>query len=81
MTSPLRRTAGRVAAAGLLTAAFAGAAVLGGQAALPSPDSSTVSCADNVAGEALNLLLSLRRLLSESSAPTCPTMPVAISKS
>jgi hypothetical protein len=68
MSTSLRRTAGRMAAAGLATLALTGAAVAGAQAAVPS----TSSCAANPAGRALDMLLTLRSLDHKDTA-ACPS--------
>ncbi len=67
MSTSLRRTATRLAAAGLATIALGGAAVVGAQAALPS----TTPCAANPVSKTLDVLLTLRSM--EPDTPTCPT--------
>jgi hypothetical protein len=68
MSTSLRRTAGRVAAAGLATLALTGAVVAGTEAAVPS----TSSCAANPAGRALDMLLTLRSP-DHDHTPACPS--------
>jgi hypothetical protein len=71
MTTPLRRFAGRAAAAGLATLAITGAAVAGASAALPAPDGQVASCDSNPVSRALDLALSLRSGLDPDQAPGC----------
>jgi hypothetical protein len=71
MTTPLRRFAGRAAAAGLATLAITGAAVAGASAALPTPDGQVPACASNPVARALDFALSLRSGLDPARTPTC----------
>lgn len=67
MSTSLRRTATRLAAAGLAVIAFGGAAAVGAQAALPS----TTPCATTPVTKTLDVLLTLRSLTNTTQ--TCPT--------
>jgi hypothetical protein len=67
MSTSLRRTATRLAAAGLATIALGAAAAVGAQAALPS----TTPCSASPVSKTLDVLLTLRSM--EPDTPTCPT--------
>jgi hypothetical protein len=71
MKTPLRRFAGRAAAAGLATLAITGAAVAGATAALPAPDGQVASCKSNPVARTLDFALSLRSGLDPDHTPTC----------
>jgi hypothetical protein len=67
MSTSLRRTATRLAVAGLAAIALGSAAAVGAQAALPS----TTPCSANPVSKTLDVLLTLRSL--ENDTPTCPS--------
>ena len=71
MTTPLRRFAGRAAAAALATVAIAGAAVAGASAALPASDGQVATCNSNPVARALDFALSLRSGLETDHTPSC----------
>jgi hypothetical protein len=66
MTTAFRRTAGRVAVAGLATLALAGAAIAGGQAAQAS-----TGCEDSALGKTFDVVLSFRDALSSDTGQAC----------
>ncbi|MFG1819900.1 hypothetical protein ACGFIF_39510 [Kribbella sp. NPDC049174] len=66
MTTAIRRTAGRVAVAGLATLALAGAAIAGGQAAQVS-----TGCENSALGKTFDVVLSFRDGLSSDTAHAC----------
>ena len=67
MSISLRRTATRLAAAGLATIALGGAAAVGAQAALPS----STPCRANPVSKTLDVLLTVRSMDNDST--TCPS--------
>lgn len=71
MTTPLRRFAGRAAAAGLATLAITGAAVAGASAALPAPDGQLPTCDSHPVARALDVALSLRSGLDPDHPAGC----------
>ncbi|MEV6415978.1 hypothetical protein [Kribbella sp. NPDC051718] len=68
MTSKLRRTVARAAAAGLATVVLGGAAVAGASAAAPQSHN---ACGTNPVTKALDVALSVRSALDPERATTC----------
>lgn len=65
MTTKLRRTIARAAAAGLATVVLGGAAAAGASAAVPQ------ECHNNAVAKALDVALSVRSALDPDRATTC----------